>query len=655
MDRELPPIWQPTGEQIAAANLTAFRRYVSRRWQLEFADYWALHAWSVAHPEQFWASVWDFCGVVGEWNGQVVVSDYDRMPGAKWFPDARLNFGENVLRRRDGQPALVFCNENGDRRTVTFAELFQQVGRCAAALRTLGVRPGDRVASYLPNLPEAVVAMLAAVSLGATWSSTSPDFGVQGVVDRFGQIAPKVLFTADGYLYGGKRFDSLTRVAELCRQVPSIEHVVVVPYLAERAEIGGLPGAMAMAWHDLLDGDAAAPVDFTPFLFDQPLYILYSSGTTGPPKCIVHSAGGILLQHLKEHVLHTDLKPTDRLFYFTTCGWMMWNWLVSGLAVGATLVLYDGSPLAPTPHILFDMIDRERITIFGTSPRYLTAIERAGLAPRESHDLSSLRTILSTGSPLNGESFDYVYARVKPVVRLSSISGGTDLCGCFAIGNATAPVYRGELQCRALGMNVLVYDDQGRPVVGQQGELVCASPFPSMPIGFWNDPDGSKYRQAYFEHFPGVWCHGDWAEITEHDGMVIYGRSDAVLNPGGVRFGTAEIYRQVEQLPEVVESVVIGQERQGDVRVVLFVRLREGLSLDDELADRIKDRIRRNTSPRHVPAKIVQVADIPRTRNGTLVELAVRDVVHGRPVRNIEALANPEALEQFRNRAELAG
>ncbi|HWB10605.1 MAG TPA: acetoacetate--CoA ligase [Pirellulales bacterium] len=644
-------LWRPTAEQIRDANLTDFRGYASRRWQVELPDYAALHEWSITRPDPFWRSVWDYCRVIGGWEQRTAVESFDRIPGARWFPGARLNFAENLLRYRDDRPAIVFSSEQGHRRTISFAELARQVARCAASFRRLGVRAGDRVAGYLPNLPETVVAMLAAASLGAVWSSTSPDFGVAGVVDRFGQIEPKILVTADAYVYAGKRFDCLDRVREVCRQIGSIAHVVVVPYLEEPA-LDGLPGAVA--WRQVLQDAADEPSAFERFPFDHPLYILYSSGTTGPPKCIVHSAGGILLQHLKEHVLHTDLKPTDRIFYFTTCGWMMWNWLASGLAVGATIVLYDGSPLEPTPQVLFDLIDRERITIFGTSPRFLTAVQKAGLVPRETHDLTSLRVILSTGSPLNGENFDYVYSSIKSDVRLSSISGGTDLCGCFAAGNATLPVYRGELQCRVLGMNVLVYDGDGQATVGHKGELVCASPFPSMPLGFWNDPDGSRYQQAYFNRFPGVWCHGDWAEISEHGGLVIYGRSDAVLNPGGVRIGTAEIYRQVEQLPEVMESVVISQPWQGDVRVVLFVRLRDGLLLDDKLRERIKHQIRTNATPRHVPAKIVQVADIPRTRSGKVVELAVRDVVGGLAVRNIEAMANPESLDQFRNRPELA-
>jgi acetoacetyl-CoA synthetase len=644
-------LWSPTAEQIREANLTDFHRYVVQRWKTDLLGYRALHEWSIRRPDQFWTSVWDYCRVIGDWDHQTVVESFDRLPGARWFPGARLNFAENLLHCRDERPAILFANEQGQRQAITFDDLARQVARCAAGLRRLGVQPGDRVAGYLPNLPETVVAMLAATSLGAVWSSTSPDFGVAGVVDRFGQVEPRILITADGYVYGGKRFDCLDRVRDVCRQIASIKHVVVVPYL-EQPALDGLPGAVS--WRELLQDAGAGSPAFERFDFDHPLCTLYSSGTTGPPKCIVHSAGGILVQHLKEHVLHTDLKPTDRLFFFTTCGWMMWNWLASGLAVGATIVLYDGSPLAPTPHVLFDLIDRERLTIFGTSPRFLTAVQKAGLVPRETHDLASLRAILSTGSPLNGENFDYAYSSIKADARLSSMSGGTDLCGCFAAGNPTAPVYRGELQCRVLGMHVLVYDDGGRPTFGHKGELVCAAPFPSMPLGFFNDADGSKYRQAYFERFPGVWCHGDWAEITEHDGMVIYGRSDAVLNPGGVRIGTAEIYRQVEQLPEVAESVVIGQPWQGDVRVVLFVKLRDGLILGEELVERIRQHIRSNATPRHVPATIVQVADIPRTRSGKVVELAVRDVVQGLAVRNIDALANPEALDQFRDRPELA-
>ncbi|HEV7223688.1 MAG TPA: acetoacetate--CoA ligase [Pirellulales bacterium] len=648
------PLWQPTTEQVAAANLTAFIRFVNDRHSAGATDYASLYRWSIDRADLFWDAVWEFCEVRASCKGDRAAVDVDRLTGARWFPDAKLNFAENLLRYRDDRQALVAWNESGFQRSMTYAELYDRVARLSQSLKKLGIGRGDRVAGYLPNIPETVIAMLAAASLGAVWSLSSPDFGLQGVLDRFGQIAPKLLFTADGYSYNGRRFDSLDRVEEVCRRIGCIEHVVVVPYLSgERdSRIERLPGGAS--WADLCDEAPAGPAEFEQLPFDHPLYILYSSGTTGPPKCIVHRAGGILLQHLKEHVLHGDLARDDRLFYFTTCGWMMWNWLASGLAVGCTLLLYDGSPLAPNSHILFDLAERERATVFGASPKFLSAAEKSGLEPRRTHDLSRLRTILSTGSPLNDENFDFVYAKIKPDVRLSSISGGADLCGCFALGNPLLPVYRGELQCRGLGMKVLVYDDEGRSVVGEKGELVCAAPFPSMPLGFWNDPDGGKYRQAYFERFPGVWRHGDYAEITERGGMKIYGRSDAVLNPGGVRIGTAEIYRQVEQLPEVLESVVVAQQWAGDVRVVLFVKLRPGLQLDDSLIARIKEQIRRNTTPRHVPAKILQAADIPRTRSGKLVELAVRDMIHQRPVQNIEALDNPQALECFRDRPELA-
>ncbi|HEX7045118.1 MAG TPA: acetoacetate--CoA ligase [Burkholderiales bacterium] len=651
------PLWQPSPERAAQANLTAFMRAVNARHGTRFTDYDALYRWSIEQPEAFWASVWGFCEIKAANRGERVLVDGDKMPGARWFPDARLNFAENLLRRRDDADALVFWGENRVKRRLSHAELYRQVAALAAALRALGVEPGDRVAAYLPNLPETIVAMLATASLGAIFSSSSPDFGVQGVLDRFGQIEPKILFAVDGYYYRGKVMDCLPKVAEIARRLPSVERTVVVPYVSERPDLAGIRGGIAYS-------DFVAPyaheteIRFDPFPFDQPLYILYSSGTTGVPKCIVHGAGGVLLQHAKEHRLHCDLKPGDRLFYFTTCGWMMWNWLASGLAAGATLLLYDGSPfLDDGGAILFDYADAEGMTHFGTSAKYIDAIAKAGLAPARTHRLERLRTMLSTGSPLSPEGFDYVYANVKRDLCLSSISGGTDLISCFVLGNPLLPVYRGEIQCRGLGMAVEVYDDEGRPLHGEKGELVCTRPFPTMPLGFWNDPDGSKYRAAYYERFPNVWCHGDYVELTPHGGMIIYGRSDAVLNPGGVRIGTAEIYRQVEKLPEVVESLVIGQDwppgNLGDVRVVLFVRLRDGLTLDEALIAKIKQTIRENTTPRHVPAKIVQVPDIPRTKSNKIVELAVRNVVHGRPVRNIEALANPEALEYFRNRPEL--
>jgi acetoacetyl-CoA synthetase len=649
---------------VAAANLTRFAELVRTRGAaVHDHDYASLWRWSVEHPEPFWSAVWEFCGVVADTDasGQAwreVGLGLDRMAppdavlGPRWFPDARLNFAENLLRYRDEQPALVFWNELGRQRVLSYAGLAAEVARLAAALRASGVGPGDRVAGFLPNLPETVIGMLAAASLGATWSSCSPDFGANGVLDRFGQIAPKVLLCADGYRYAGKTIDSLARVREVRERIPSIERVVVVPYLSPSPDLSGIPGAVR--WDAFTAEYADAPLAFERLPFDHSLYIMYSSGTTGLPKCMVHGAGGTLLQHLKELVLHTDLRRGDRIFYFTTCGWMMWNWVVSSLAVGATVVLYDGSPLPPArPAVLWDMAAEEEVTIFGTSAKYLALIEKEGQVPCRTHRLDALRAILSTGSPLAAHSFDYVYRSIKPDVHLASISGGTDIVSCFALGNPAGPVWRGELQARGLGMAVEVWDETGRPVVGQPGELVCTRPFPSMPVRFWNDPDGAKYRSAYFDTYPGVWRHGDWAMLTERGGLVIQGRSDATLNPGGVRIGTAEIYRQVEQLPEVVESLVIGQEWEGDVRIVLFVRLREGLTLDEPLRDRIRRRIREHASPHHVPKRIIAVPDIPRTISGKITELAVRDVIHGRTVKNADALANPQALAFFRNLPEL--
>jgi acetoacetyl-CoA synthetase len=644
------PLWTPSPERIARANLTQFMLDVRERHGFHARDYRELYEWSVGEREQFWRTVWEYAGVIGE-PGNVVLADGDRMPGARWFPQARLNFAENLLRRRDDHTALVFWGEGRVRRSVSCAELHALVSRFAQALRASGVRAGDRVAGYMPNMPETVVAMLAATSIGAVWSSCSPDFGVQGVLDRFGQIEPRILVAADGYYYGGKSMDVLPRVRDVLAKLPSVERAVIVPYLQPQPSVEDLPNAVTLP--AFIAGYSDRGIDFERLPFDHPLYIMYSSGTTGVPKCIVHGAGGTLLQHLKEHRLHTDLKRGDRLFYFTTCGWMMWNWLVSALASEATLLLYDGSPFAAEGRILFDYADAERMTVFGTSAKYIDAAAKLGLHPAATHELETVRTILSTGSPLAPESFDYVYGRVKSDVQLASISGGTDIISCFALGNPTGPVWRGELQCRGLGMKVEVYDEHGRPVRGTKGELVCTAPFPSMPLGFWNDADGSRYRAAYFERFPGVWWHGDYVELTEHDGLIFYGRSDAVLNPGGVRIGTAEIYRQVEQLDEVVESLAIGQTWGNDVRVVLFVRLRDGVVLDEALAERIRKQIRNNTTPRHVPARIVQVSDIPRTKSGKIVELAVRNVIHGLPVKNVEALANPEALDLFRDRAEL--
>jgi len=647
------PLWTPSPERAAATQLTAFRRAIERRHGVSLPDYPALHAWSIEHRAEFWAAIWERCGVVGE-RGERVLVDGDRMPGARWFPEAKLNFAENLLRRRDGTTALVARDESGRRRTLTWAALGDEVSRVTQALRDAGIRAGDRVAGYLPNGIDAIVAMLAASSLGAIWSSCSPDFGVQGVVDRFGQIEPRVLFTTDGYAYAGKTHDLRERVAAVLAALPSIERCVVAPTLESRTPFAALRGLTT--WNEFTGRYAPAPIPFARLPFDHPLYILYSSGTTGPPKCIVHGQGGTLLQHLKEHRLHVDLHPGEKLFYFSTTGWMMWNWLTSGLASELSLVLYDGSPFHPGPGALFDLAQQERVDVFGISAKFLDSVKKAGLRPIESHDLSSVRTILSTGSPLVPEGFDFVYEGVKKDVHLASISGGTDIVACFAGGDPTSPVWRGELQRPSLGMATNVFDEHGKPCEpGVPGELVCTRAFPSTPVGFWKDADGAKYRAAYFERFPGVWHHGDFAEWTVHGGMIIHGRSDATLNPGGVRIGTAEIYRQVETLDEVVEALVIGQPWEGDVRVVLFVRLREGAALDDALRDRIKRRIRENTTPRHVPAVIAAVADIPRTKSGKIVELAVRDVVMGRAVKNREALANPEALDLFRDRPELAG
>jgi acetoacetyl-CoA synthetase len=608
-------------------------------------SYDELHAWSIERSEDFWNLVWDFCKVEGE-KGRRTLVDGNRMPGAQWFPEGRLNFAQNLLRSRDDSDAIVFWGEDKVRKRLSHRALYELVSRLAQALAAAGVKKGDRVAAYLPNLPEAAAAMLATASLGAIWSSCSPDFGVQGVLDRFGQIEPKVLFCADGYYYGGKGFDSQERVGEVLAKLPTVRKTVVLPYLAEPATVG-------VSLEEFIRPFKPADIAFEQVEFNHPLYILYSSGTTGVPKCIVHGTGGVLLQHLKEHQLQSDVKPGDRIFYFTTLGWMMWNWLVSGLASGATLLLYDGSPFVERGRLLFDFADAEGMTHFGTSAKFIDALAKGGLKPKETHRLEKLRAVLSTGSPLVAEGFDYIYQNVKDDVCLSSISGGTDIVSCFVLGNPMGPVYRGEIQAKGLGMAVEVFDESGKSLANQKGELVCTRPFPSMPIGFWNDPDGAKYRAAYFEKYPNVWRHGDWTEITPRGGIVIYGRSDAVLNPGGVRIGTAEIYRQVEQLEEVLESLVIGQDWQGDVRVVLFVKLKEGQSLSEELSAKIKKRIRDNTTPRHVPAKILQVQDIPRTKSGKIVELAVREMVHGRAVKNIEALANPEALDSFKNRSEL--
>ena len=667
------PLWTPSPERVAQTRLAQFIRRASALQSGANAlqkspgsikainDYAALHRWSIDEREAFWNLVWDFCEVRGE-KGATTLANGDRMPGAVWFPDGRLNFAANLLNRRaPDSDALVFWGEDKVRRRLSQRALHELVSRMAQALAAAGVKKGDRVAGYLPNLPESIAATLATASLGAIWSSCSPDFGVQGVLDRFGQIEPKVLFCADGYLYGGKAFSTLDKIGEILGQLPSVTRCVVIPFDADAPDVAdGLEpmGAAALPRAVTLEAFiapfAAGDIAYEQVEFNHPLYILYSSGTTGVPKCIVHGTGGTLLQHLKEHQLQSDVRSGDRLFYFTTLGWMMWNWLVSGLASGATLLLYDGSPFVARGRIVFDFADAERMTQLGTSAKYIDAIAKVGVEPRRTHKLDALRTLLSTGSPLMPEGFDYVYQKIKPDLCVASISGGTDIVSCFVLGNPIGPVWRGEIQASGLGMAVEVFDANGKSVIGDKGELVCTKAFPSMPVGFWNDPDGAKYRSAYFAKYPNVWHHGDWCEITAHGGMIIFGRSDAVLNPGGVRIGTAEIYRQVEAIDEVVESIVVGQQWEGDVRVVLFVKLREGVTLDRDLVNRIKQRVRDNTTPRHVPAKTLQVADIPRTKSGKIVELAVRDAIHGRSVKNVEALANPEALEDFRDRAELA-
>ncbi len=644
-------LWQPV--DIEQTPVEKFRLFVNERHGLSLQSFADLHAWSVAEMDSFWVDLWDFSEVRAQTRGERVRLNPDAMPGVSWFPDARLNYADNLLRRNDDSIAIVFRSENGEERTLTHAQLVAQVASVSRKLRSLGVVSGDRVAGFLPNMPEAIVAALATASVGAVWSSCSPDFGINGVLDRFGQIEPKVLFTADGYHYNGKQHDSLGLVSELVESMPSIEQVVVVDYI----NAGSLSGAAAKrgsAFSDWANDGLDLPLQTEPLPFNHPLFIMFSSGTTGKPKCIVHGAGGTLLQHIKEHQFHVGLKPNEKLFFFTTCGWMMWNWLISGLATEATLVLYDGSPFYPDGNVVFDYADSVGMHYLGTSAKFIDACNKAGIVPAKTHKLAELKSVLSTGSPLVPESFDYVYSSIKNDVCLSSMSGGTDIISCFALGNPALPVYRGELQCLGLGMDVQAYDEAGNALpAGEKGELVCAQPFPCMPIGFFDDDDGSRYHSAYFDRYDNTWCHGDYVSVTDNAGMVIYGRSDAVLNPGGVRIGTAEIYRQVEKFDEVIESIVIGQQWQNDVRVVLFVRLRDGLSLDEDLSKRLQTYIREQTTPRHMPARVLQVADIPRTRSGKIVELAVRKIVHGENVENVEALANPDALNYFVNRPEL--
>jgi len=650
------PIWEPSQELLEQANLTAFARQAVRRWNLKFNTYPEFYDWSVDSPEQFWESVWDSLGVIASHKGARVLSDGKRMPGAKWFPDARLNFAENMLRRHDAADAYVFWDETGFRRRISHAELQAEVSRVAQAMRAEGLVAGDRVAAFTPNMLGTAVLALAAFSIGAIWSSCSPDFGTDGVIDRFGQVEPKLLFCADGYLYNGQKFDSIARVKEIAARLPSVRQVVVMPHMTGQPDVSSIGNAMRYA--DWIAPYAPGKIAYEQLPFEHPVYILFTSGTTGKPKCIVHGAGRMLLNGLKTYKLHYDMRPLDRFFYFTTCNWAVWNILFQGLMAEASIMLYDGSPFMRDAAILFDYCDAERFTQFGTSAKFIDAIAKRGMAPAKTHSLASVRTILSTGSPLVPESYDYVYQNVKRDVCLASMSGGTDIMGCFADANPILPVYRGEIQCRSLGLKVEVYDDDGRPLVGKKGELVCTKPFPNMPVGFWNDPGDKRFQDAYFARYPNVWCHGDYCELTERGTMIVYGRSDATLNPGGVRIGTAEIYAQVEKIDAVVESVAIGQlwppEQPTDTRVVLFVMLRPGLTLDAALEEKIRRQIRANATPRHVPARIVQVADIPRTKNNKVVELAVKAVVHGMKVAHTDSLANPEALELYRNIPELA-
>ncbi|WP_457551812.1 acetoacetate--CoA ligase [Desulfobacula sp.] len=643
-------LWQPAEDRIKTTNMYGFMTLVNKTYDKNFKAYPELWEWSVENIEDFWTIAWDFLDIKAFSPFEKAIDDPQKMPGAKFFVNSKLNFAQNLLRFKDDRLALVFRGEDSVRRTLTYEKLYDEVAKTAASLKKMGIQKGDRVVGFVPNMPESIIAMLAAASLGAIWSSCSPDFGIKGVLDRFGQTQPKVLFTADGYFFKGKPMDSIERIAGIVKEIPSIEKIVVIPYVSDAPDTSSLPNAIL--FEDFKDPEATQ-ITFEPMDFDDPLYIMYSSGTTGLPKCMVQSQGGVLLHQKKELVLHTDLKQDDTIFYFTTCGWMMWNWLTASLSVGATLVLYDGNPFHPGPDALWKMAQDEKITIFGTSAGYIEALKNAGVKPGRQFDLSALKSVLSTGSPLSDENFEFIYKEVKQDLQLSSISGGSDLNGCFALGNPMGPVYSGELQCRGLGMKVYAYDENAQPTIGKQAELVCAAPFPSMPIFFWGDDDGSKYHSAYFDEYPGIWTHGDFIMVTEHGGVIMFGRSDATLNPGGVRIGTAEIYRRLDAMEELEDSVIVGQSWNNDVRVILFVKIAQGFELDEALQTKIKKDIRANASPRHVPAKIIACPDVPYTLNMKKVELAVKKMIEGKEVKNKDALKNPEALDFFGNITEL--